>query len=115
MRHTRHLRKINSGIVRGTPRITNGRDLIFHERIIVERQQVSEPRQSITEIKSGAAIAGVISTSHSVCSREQGVLNSAQRDGKIRAAEQASAANPKFKVRRRLEVKLHAIHHRLLA
>src|SRR5438876_4767520 len=57
--HTRHFRQYESRVHGGTPRIADRRDLILSKRIVVERQPISQVRNTITKIKTCTAVAGI--------------------------------------------------------
>src|SRR6476646_1938493 len=100
--------------MRGTARISDRRNFVFHKRVIVQGQPPSESRKTPVEIKRGAPVSGIDAAAKGVAGGEERVLHRTHCDGKIRAAKNAGAANAKLKIGRGLEVDLEAVDHRLL-
>src|ERR1700733_11271020 len=52
--------QINSGVHRGTPWSTDGRDVIMHERVAVERQPAPQIGQPPGKVETGVASARIL-------------------------------------------------------
>src|SRR5438270_12125454 len=115
MRHARHLRQIDSRIVRGAPWITDRRDFVFDKRIIVKRQQITTAGHAITEIHRRAAVSRISLPAAGIDGGKERVPYRSLRNRKIRPAEHAGPADPKFEIGIWLEIEFHDIHHWLFA
>src|SRR6476646_4498068 len=100
--------------MRGTARISDRRNFVFHKRVLVQGQPLSESRKAPVEIEGRAPVARIDPAAKSIAGGKESVLDRTHCDGKIRAAKNAGAANAKFKIGRGLKVDLEAIDHRLL-
>src|SRR5262249_42650824 len=94
-------------------RITDRRDFVFHHGIFVHRQPVPETRYTISEIKTGAPVAGVVPASGGIGGGKERKARGVQIDGKLRPSPHSRAPDSKLEIRGGLEAHFDPVHHRL--
>ena len=103
LRQAGEMSEINSGIHRRTPRGADGRDVIMHQRVAVERQPAAHEGQPPGEVEAGMAgariLAGKLDRRRNVIEAGEGIPERSEGNGNVAlAAKNIVASKSEFHI-----------------